>query len=114
MNGDVSDAVQCGAFAIDLVESCFNDPANCPDPGIQQAVNCFNNQDEEKVIMKKLAVPRTDVTSLISNVLIVSAVAAAATPLLLGDQLVVIVSDVARQASLLLQEVSISLQGLLS
>jgi hypothetical protein len=64
--------------------------------------------------MKKLAVPRTDVTSLISNVLIVSAVAAAATPLLLGDQLVVIVSDVARQCSLLLQEVSISLQRLLS
>ena len=64
--------------------------------------------------MKKLAVPRTDVTSLISNVLIVSAVAAAATPLLLGDQLVVILSDVARQCSLLLQQVSISLQGLLS
>ena len=64
--------------------------------------------------MKKLAVPRTDFTSLISNLLIVSAVAAAATPLLLGDQLVVIVSDVARQCSLLLQEVSISLQSLLS
>lgn len=64
--------------------------------------------------MKKLAVPRTDVTSLISNVLIVSAVAAAATPLILGDQLVVILSDVARQCSLLLQQVSISLQGLLS
>jgi len=64
--------------------------------------------------MKKLAVPKTDVTSLISNVLIVSAVAAAATPLLLGDQLVVIVSDVARHCSLLLQEVSISLQRLLS
>ena len=64
--------------------------------------------------MKKLAVPRTDVTSLISNVLIVSAVVAAATPLLLGDQLVVIVGDVGRQGSLLLQEVSISLQRLLS
>jgi hypothetical protein len=64
--------------------------------------------------MKKLAVPRTDVTSLISNVLIVSAVAAASTPLLLGDRLVLIVGDVARQGSLLLQEVSISLQRLLS
>ena len=63
--------------------------------------------------MKKLAVPRTDVTSLISNVLIVSAVAAASTPLLLGDRLVLIVGDVARQGSLLLQEVSISLQRLL-
>ena len=64
--------------------------------------------------MKKLAVPRTDVTSWISNVLIVSAVAAASTPLLLGDRLVLIVGDVARQGSLLLQEVSISLQRLLS
>jgi len=64
--------------------------------------------------MKKLAVPRTDVTSLISNALIVSAAAAAATPLLLGDRLVVIVFDVARQGSLLLQEASISLQRLLS
>ena len=64
--------------------------------------------------MKKLAVPRTDVTSLISNLLIVSAVVAASTPLLLGDQLVVIVGDVGRQGSLLLQEVSISLQRLLS
>ena len=64
--------------------------------------------------MKKLAVPRTDVTSLISNVLIVSAVAAASTPLLLGDRLVLFVCDVARQGSLLLQEVSISLQRLLS
>src|SRR5437899_34966 len=45
MNGDVIDAVQCGAFDIDLVESCFNDPVNCPDPGIQQAITCFNNQD---------------------------------------------------------------------
>ena len=64
--------------------------------------------------MKKLAVPRKDFTSLISNVLIVSAVAAASTPLLLGDRLVVIVCDVARQGSLLFQEVSISLQRLLS
>jgi len=64
--------------------------------------------------MKKLAVPRTDVTSLISNVLIVSAVAAAATPLLLGDRLVLIVCDLASQGSLLLQEISISLQRLLS
>ena len=64
--------------------------------------------------MKKLAVPRTDVTSLISNLLIVSAVVAASTPLLLGDQLVVIVGDVARHGSMLFQEVSISLQRLLS
>ncbi len=45
MNGDVIDAVQCDAFDIVLVESCFNDPADCPDAGIQQAVNCFFSGD---------------------------------------------------------------------
>jgi len=64
--------------------------------------------------MKKLALPKPDVSSLLSNLLIVSAVVAAAIPVLLGDRLVVIVSDVARQGSLLFQEVSISLQRLLS
>jgi hypothetical protein len=64
--------------------------------------------------MKKLAVPKPDVTSLFSNLLIVSAVVAAATPVFLGDRLVVIVSDVARQGSILLQQVSVSLQSLLS
>jgi hypothetical protein len=64
--------------------------------------------------MKKLAIPKPDVSSLFSNLLIASAVIAAATPVLLGDRLVVIVSDVARQGSILLQELSISLQSLLS
>jgi hypothetical protein len=64
--------------------------------------------------MKKLALPKPDVSSLFSNLLIVTAVVAAAIPVLLGDRLVVIVSDVARQGSLLFQEVSISLQRLLS
>ncbi len=64
--------------------------------------------------MKKLDVPKPDVSSLFSNLLIASAVIAAATPVLLGDRLVVIVSDIARQGSILLQQVSISLQGLLS
>jgi hypothetical protein len=64
--------------------------------------------------MKKLAIPKSDVSSLFSNLLIASAVIAAATPVLLGDRLVVIVSDVARQGSILLQELSISLQSLLS
>jgi hypothetical protein len=64
--------------------------------------------------MKKLAIRKPDVSSLFSNVLIASAVIAAATPVLLGDRLVVIVSDVARQGSILLQELSISLQSLLS
>jgi hypothetical protein len=66
------------------------------------------------MFMKKLAVRRMDFSSSVSNVLIVSAVVAAATPLLFGDQLVVIVSDIVRQASLLLQEFSLSLQRLLS
>jgi hypothetical protein len=60
--------------------------------------------------MKKLALPKPDVSSLFSNLLIVTAVVAAAIPVLLGDRLVVIVSDVARQGSLLFQELSISLQ----
>ncbi len=64
--------------------------------------------------MKKLAVPKLDVTTLTSNLLIISAVAAASTPVLLGDRLVVIVSDVVRQGSILLQGLSISLQRLLS
>jgi hypothetical protein len=64
--------------------------------------------------MKKLALPKPDVSSLFSNLLIVTAVIAAAIPVLLGDRLVVIVSDVARQGSLLFQELSISLQRLLS
>jgi hypothetical protein len=64
--------------------------------------------------MKKLALPKPDVSSLFSNLLIVSAVIAAAIPVVHGDRLVVIVSDVARQGSILLQEVSISLQRLLS
>jgi hypothetical protein len=64
--------------------------------------------------MKKLVLPKPDVSSLFSNLLIVSAVVAAAIPVLLGDRLVVIVSDVARQGSLLFQELSISLQRLLS
>jgi hypothetical protein len=64
--------------------------------------------------MKKLAVRKFEASSLISNLLIVSAVAAASAPVVLGDRLVVIVSDVARQGSILLQELSISLQRLLS
>jgi hypothetical protein len=59
-------------------------------------------------------VPKPDVTSWISNLLIFSAVVTASTPLLLGDRLVVIVSDVASQGSNLLQGLSISLQRLLT
>jgi hypothetical protein len=63
--------------------------------------------------MKKLAVPKTDTSALVSNLLIVSAVAAALTPIILGDRLVVITSDFLRHASILLQEFSVFLQRLL-
>jgi hypothetical protein len=64
--------------------------------------------------MKKPAVRKLDVSSLGSNLLIVSAVLAAAAPVVLGDQLVLIVSEVFSQGTMLLQEFSISLQRLLS
>jgi hypothetical protein len=64
--------------------------------------------------MKKPAVRRLDVSTSTSNLLLVFGVVAASAPVLLGDQLVVIVSDVIRQASILLQEFSLTLQRLLS
>ena len=64
--------------------------------------------------MKKLAVRKLDVSSLISNLLLLSAVVAASAPVVLGDRLVLMASGVARQGTILLQEVSISLQRLLS
>ena len=64
--------------------------------------------------MKKLAVTKPDVSSLFSNLLIVSAVVAASAPMLLGDRLVLIASEVFRQGAILIQEVSISLQRLFS
>ena len=64
--------------------------------------------------MKKLAVTKPDVSSLFSNLLIVSAVVAASAPVLLGDRLVLIASEVFRQGATLLHEVSISLQRLFS
>jgi hypothetical protein len=64
--------------------------------------------------MKKLAVRKLDITPLLSNLLIISAVVAAAAPVVLGDRLVLIASGVVRQGAILLQEVSISLQRLLS
>lgn len=64
--------------------------------------------------MKKLAVSKPDVSALFSNLLIVSAVVAASAPVLLGDRLVLIASEVFRQGAILLQEVSVSLQRLFS
>jgi len=62
--------------------------------------------------MKKLAVQKLDVSSLMSNLLIASAVAAACAPVILGDRLVVIVSDVTRQGAVFLQGFSAYLQRL--
>ena len=64
--------------------------------------------------MKKLAVAKPDFSSMVSNLLIFSAVVAVSLPLLLGDRLVVIVSDIFGQVSHLLQELSIALQKVLS
>ena len=64
--------------------------------------------------MKKLAITKPDVSSMFSNLLIVAAVVVASAPVLLGDRLVLIASGVFRQAAILLQEISISLQRLFS
>jgi len=64
--------------------------------------------------MKKLAVHKPDVTSWVSNLLLVTAVVAASAPLLLGDGLVLLASNVVGEGSTLLQELSLSLQRLLS
>jgi hypothetical protein len=64
--------------------------------------------------MKKLAVTKPDVSSLFSNLLIVSAVIVASAPVLLGDRLVLIASELFRQGAILLQDLSISLQRLFS
>ncbi|HLN99369.1 MAG TPA: hypothetical protein VK208_12990 [Pyrinomonadaceae bacterium] len=64
--------------------------------------------------MKKIDVTKPDVSAMISNLLIVSAVAVALTPVLLGDRLVMIASEIASQGAILLQQVSISVQRLFS
>ncbi len=63
--------------------------------------------------MKKLAVPKPDLSSWISNLLLMTAVVAASAPLLLGDGLALFASNVVGEGSLLLQELSLSLQRLL-
>jgi hypothetical protein len=50
----------------------------------------------------------------VSNLMLASAVVAAAAPLLLGDRLVEIASGAVTQAVVLLQSLNISLQSLLS
>ena len=64
--------------------------------------------------MKKLAVTKPDVSSFLSNLLIVAAVVVASAPVLLGDRLVLIASELFKQGAILLQDLSISLQRLFS
>jgi hypothetical protein len=64
--------------------------------------------------MKKLAVRKFETSTLVSNLLIVSAVVAASAPVLFGDRLVLIASGAVTQGAILLQELSTSLQKLLS
>lgn len=52
-------------------------------------------------------------SSMVSNLLLACAVLAAATPVLLGDQLIVIVSNAMTEGSFFLQSIGLSLQRLL-
>ena len=50
----------------------------------------------------------------VSNLMLASAVVAAAAPMLLGDRLVLLASSAVAEGSILLQSINISLQRLLS
>ncbi len=60
------------------------------------------------------ATAKFETSPLVSNFLLALAVVAAATPLLLGDRLVPMVSNAITQSTVILQSVSLSLQRLLS
>ena len=60
------------------------------------------------------ATAKFETSPMVSNLLLALAVVAAATPVLLGDQLVPMVSDAITQSTVILQSVSLSLQRLLS
>lgn len=53
-------------------------------------------------------------SSWVSNLMLASAVVAAAAPMLLGDRLVLLASSAVTEGSILLQSLNISLQRLLS
>ena len=67
----------------------------------------------EKITMKE-ATDTFEGSALASNLMLASAVVAAATPMILGDRLVLIASSVVTQGSVLFQSISMSLQRLLS
>ena len=64
--------------------------------------------------MKKVAVKKLDVSALISNLVIVFSVAVASVPLLLGDQIVEVASNVAREGATVVQGFADSLLTLIS
>ena len=64
--------------------------------------------------MKKTGVKESEASTFVSNLLLAAAVLAAAAPVLLGDQLLFIASSALTQSTVVLQDVSISLQRLLS
>jgi hypothetical protein len=55
-----------------------------------------------------------EASTLVSNLMLASAVVAAATPVLLGDRLVLLASSLVTEGSVFFESVSISLQRLLS
>jgi hypothetical protein len=64
--------------------------------------------------MMKQRTAEFETSTWVSNLMLASAVVAAAAPLLLGERLVSIVSSAVTQAVVLLQSLNISLQSLLS
>lgn len=67
----------------------------------------------EKKIMKE-STDKFEASSWGPNLMLAAAVVAAATPMLLGDQLILIASSVVTEGSVLFESLSISLQNLLS
>lgn len=64
--------------------------------------------------MKKVAVKKFDMSAAVSNLAIFTAVVVVSLPLLLGDQLGIVVSNVAYEGSSLVQDLANSFVGLFS
>ena len=64
--------------------------------------------------MKKVAVKKFDMSAAVSNLAVFTAVVVASLPLLLGDQLVIVVSNVAYEGSSLIQDLANSFVELFS
>lgn len=62
--------------------------------------------------MKKVAVKKFDMSAAVSNLAIFTAVVVVSLPLLLGDQLGIVVSNVAYEGSSLIQDLANSFVGL--